>query len=63
MMLTERAEPSLAQNSEQCPTCEHDGCIPVRFCVGCGKSVCVGCFDEHNNDDPPNDHTSQKRPE
>lgn len=47
----------------ECPTCEHDGCFPVRFCVGCAEAVCIGCWGEHNNDEPPNDHTSAGRPE
>jgi len=46
-----------------CPACEHDGCFAVRFCVGCAHPVCVGCWGEHNNDEPPNDHTTAARPE
>lgn len=45
------------------PSCEHDGCFAVRLCEGCSLTICVGCWGEHNNDEPPNDHTSAARPE
>lgn len=63
-MMNDKLLTSAAQEiSQGCPSCEHDGCFPVRFCIGCAEDVCVGCWGEHNNDEAPNDHTTAMRPE
>jgi len=36
---------------EDCPNCE-DGCKATKYCEGCGQTICVDCWEEHNEDAP-----------
>ncbi len=32
---------------EFCPNCD-DGCLKEKYCEGCDDVLCIGCWEEHN---------------
>lgn len=38
-------------DGEPCPNCD-DGCKAEKHCDGCDQTLCMGCWETHNNDAP-----------